>query len=86
LLKGSKCITYPDNYCTEGSKMEPMELYAQNPEQLKAGCHQGATVARVAAALAGKDLLAHSNEAPRREPAKQFLDIQPPSLYNSVKC
>jgi hypothetical protein len=63
-----------------------MELYAQNPEQLKAICHQGATVARAAAALSGKDLLAHSNEARRRELAKQFLDIKPTSLYDSVKC
>jgi Alginate export len=60
-----------------------MEPYAQNPEQLKAICHQGATVARAAAALSGKDLLAHSNEAHRRELAKQFLDIKPTSLYNS---
>lgn len=52
-----------------GPKMEPVGI---TDEMIKAGYHHGANIARVAAALKGKDLLAKGNVAPSKEILQMF--------------
>lgn len=52
-----------------GAAMEPIGI---TEEMMQAGWHHGANIARVAAALQGKDLLARGNIAPSREVLEQF--------------
>jgi NAD(P)H dehydrogenase (quinone) len=49
--------------------MEPIGI---TEEMMLAGWHHGANVARVAAELRGKDLLARGNVAPSKELLEQF--------------
>lgn len=54
---------------TGGTHMEPVEISAS---ALEGGRHYGASVARVASALAGKDLMPQGNSIPEGETLKAF--------------
>ena len=54
-----------------GPKMEPVGITA---EMMEAAYHHGANIARVAAALAGKTLMATGNVAPSPEITEMFLN------------
>ena len=55
-----------------GSRMEPLGI---TNEMLEGGRQYGASVARVAAALAGKELLPHGNHVPEGETLKAFQSV-----------
>lgn len=57
-----------------GPGMEPVGI---TEEMMHAGWHHGANVARIAAALRGKDLLARGNVAPSKELLEQFAKTPP---------
>ncbi len=57
---------------TGGRRMEPVGV---QDEALEGGRQHGASVARVAAALAGKDLLPRSNQVPESEVLKVFQGV-----------
>ena len=63
------CLHWGPAGRTGGPKMEPRPL---TDEMLLAGFHHGANVARVAAALKGKDLFARGNVAPSPEVLTMF--------------
>jgi NAD(P)H dehydrogenase (quinone) len=55
-----------------GAAMEPINI---TDEMKLAGHHHGANIARIAAQLRGKDLLARGNVAPSSELLEQFTQV-----------